>query len=223
MAGDWIKVEVATSTKPEVYEIADALGMQPDEAFGKLVRLWCYFDQNLRSGNDGSVTTSLVDRITGKDGFGDALLSVGWLERTNKGLRIPNFDRHNGQTAKKRALTARRVALHKKRNGNASVTLDALPREEKRREVKAMGSQPASSDGDGAKRTRKRLPATPCPTQFEVTQEMSDWAVTRGLPSDRVMAETEQFLDHHRGRGQMWHDWHAAWRKWIRKAVEFRR
>lgn len=48
-------------------------------------------------------------------------------------LAIPRFDRHNGKTAKNRALTAKRVAKHKAKNGNEEVTHDALPREEKRR------------------------------------------------------------------------------------------
>jgi hypothetical protein len=57
-------------------------------------------------------------------------------------LTLPNFDRHNGQTAKNRVLTAKRVATHKKGNaegnakGNAAIVTRALPKEEKNREEK---------------------------------------------------------------------------------------
>jgi len=51
---------------------------------------------------------------------------VGWLRGEEGSLVLPNFDRHNGETAKKRALTKDRV----KRFRNA----DGVTREEKRRE-----------------------------------------------------------------------------------------
>ena len=89
--------------------------------------------------------------------------------------------------------------------------------------------QPPSSDGlggdvdeggDGGGRKRRK-PATPCPQAFDVTPEMSAWAVEQGWPASRVMPETEKFLDHFRGKGEAKHDWLATWRNWIRKAVEY--
>lgn len=51
MAGDWIKVEKATSRKPEVLRIAAALGVHPDHAFGLCFRFWCWCDDHLKSAN----------------------------------------------------------------------------------------------------------------------------------------------------------------------------
>lgn len=143
MAGDWIKFELATSDKPEVWAIADALGLDPDAVVGKLLRVWAWFDQHTEKGNAPSVTKKLLDRSVGVSGFCDSLISQDWLLESENIISIPNFDRHNGETAKTRALTAKRVAKHKKSNGNGnakgngdSVTLivnDALPKEEKRR------------------------------------------------------------------------------------------
>ncbi|MCU7807829.1 MAG: hypothetical protein KZQ73_08190, partial [Candidatus Thiodiazotropha sp. (ex Semelilucina semeliformis)] len=48
-------------------------------------------------------------------------------------LTLPHFDRHNGKTAKNRALTAKRVAKHK---ANGKVTSEALSREEKEKNKK---------------------------------------------------------------------------------------
>lgn len=152
MAGDWIKFEKATLDKPEVYAIADKLCRDPDEVVGKLLRVWCWYDQHTESGNGVGVTVSLIDRYSNCVGMAKAMKEVGWLVDTLDGLSIPNFDRHNGETAKSRALTAKRVAFHKSKtnaSGNAKVTVDALPREEKRREedntpvVPLKGDKPA--------------------------------------------------------------------------------
>lgn len=155
MAGDWIKLEIATSDKPEVWQIAESLGIDPDAVVGKLIRVWAWFDQQTLDGNakgnatsvtggngvsvTKSATMALLDRKVGVTGFCSAMISVGWMLDDGGALTLPNFDRHNGKTAKTRALTAKRVFEHKKKSNagaNAPVTVEALPREEKRREEK---------------------------------------------------------------------------------------
>lgn len=74
-------------------------------------------------------------------------------------------------------------------------------------------------EGGGEGKSRKR--PTRCPPQFEVSTEMARWAADAGLPADRVIPETEKFLDYWRGNGGTKLDWDATWRNWIRKAVEF--
>lgn len=141
MAGDWLKVEAATPDKPEVFAITALMGWDdPDLTVGKLFRLWRWFDQHTLSGNADNVTSALLDRIVGVPGFCSAVEKVGWLVVTDRGVELPQFDRHNGKTAKTRALTAKRVAKHKdtmpKSNdeGNGAIVTSPLPREEKRRE-----------------------------------------------------------------------------------------
>ena len=135
MAGDWLKVEVSTPDKPEIWLIAEELKIDPDAVVGKLLRVWAWFDQQTENGNAPIVTKRLLDRKVGVIGFCNSIIKAGWMEEGNT-LLLPNFDRHNGQTAKKRALTAKRVAKCKKTNadGNAKVTQTPLPKEEKRRE-----------------------------------------------------------------------------------------
>jgi len=134
MAGDWIKIENVTPDKPEVFQIAEALEIDPDAVVGKLIRLWIWADEQTYNGDAASVTFALLDRITAVSGFGNALIRCGWLTLENDVLMFPNFDRHNGQTAKNRALAAKRNAkLRLRKRDAASVTI-ASPREEKRRE-----------------------------------------------------------------------------------------
>ena len=139
MAGDWIKFETATSDKPEVWAIADDLGIDPDAVVGKLLRVWAWFDQHTTDGSAKVTLVALLDRLVGVTGFCKSLTNVGWLSNDGEVISIPNFDSHNGETAKKRCQTAKRVAKHKnKAANNAKVTqpplAKALPREEKRRE-----------------------------------------------------------------------------------------
>lgn len=212
MAGDWLKIEVCTPDKAEVFSMAEMLGIDSDAVVGKLFRVWRWFDQHTEEGNDASVTKALIDRCAGVTAFSDAMLAVGWLRQGQRGLELPNFDRHNGKTAKARALTAKRVAAHKHRNGNGSLTLEALPREEKRR-----SKEPPSPL---AGKNRKK-PATGVPPEFEITEPMWSWAQGAGVAHERIETETEKFLDHHKAKGSTFSDWMAAWRKWMRNSVEF--
>ncbi len=154
MAGDWIKFEVATSDKPEVWAIAGQLGIDPDAVVGKLLRVWAWFDQHTTDGNAPSVTSALLDRCVGVTGFCKAVTLAGWMVDDGSTISLPNFDMHNGETAKKRCQTAKRVAKHKKGNApyNAKVTQPALPnalpredtREDTREDIKTTINQ--SSD-----------------------------------------------------------------------------
>jgi len=148
MAGDWIKMECNTPDKPEVIALTVKMGWDdPDLTVGKLFKVWRWFDQHTTEGNAVGVTPALLDRYFGVTGFVTALTQVGWLTVTVDGISLPNFDRHNGASAKKRSLTAKRVANHKNNakanaeanakgnaEGNAPNVTQALPREEKRRE-----------------------------------------------------------------------------------------
>lgn len=143
MAGEWIKFEANTPEKPEVFAITVALGWDdPDLTVGKLMKVWRWFDQHTIDGNAPGVTLALLDRLIGVSGLSKALCDVHWLTANDAGLLLPNFERHNGKTAKDRALTAKRVAKHKaategnpsaNAKGNGVSVSSALPKEEKNR------------------------------------------------------------------------------------------
>lgn len=133
MAGDWIKMRSDLATDPAVIAIAAKTGLDEFGVVGRLHSLWAWADSQTLDGNAVGVTESFLDRYLGVTGMARAMVSVGWLEVNSCGLRIPHFDRHNGQTAKARALTAKRVAKFKDQKGNGYSVTEALPREEKRR------------------------------------------------------------------------------------------
>ncbi len=125
MAGDWIKAEHTLPDKPEVVAIAAILNIDQDAVVGKLLRLWIWADQQFKTDtilkrfcNGMTVSLSFIDRITLCPGFGEAMKSVGWLFGENGAFALPNFERHNGTTAKERASAYRRVKNSRARNGN---------------------------------------------------------------------------------------------------------
>lgn len=122
--------------------MADLLRIDQDAVTGKLLRLWAWADQNSVDGADVMVTTAFIDRLAGRRGFADALVSVGWLHQEGDKLHLPNFDRHNGQSAKARAESARRMTKTRVRKqqvlrescGNVAEKAQPKAQPEKRRE-----------------------------------------------------------------------------------------
>lgn len=133
MAAEWMKIELALPDKPEVHYIASNLHLDPDAVVGKLVRIWAWFDKHTTDGNAYGVTIALVDRLTGVTGFGEAMMFSGWLEQHDKTLHMPKFDAHTSESAKKRALTAKRQGKFRNADVTQEVTQQALPRKEKKR------------------------------------------------------------------------------------------
>jgi hypothetical protein len=136
MAGDWLKIESDTPDKPEVLAVAAKLGTTQDAAFGMCFRVWRWFDRNTQNGNAIGVTYSLLNAHIGVANACEALESVGWMTtisvENGQAICLPNFSRHNGKTAKARALTSKRVSRSRekekvKRKCNAaSVTSSSL-------------------------------------------------------------------------------------------------
>jgi hypothetical protein len=169
MAGDWIKLQKDTPDKPEVLAIASRMNLDPDAVVGKLVRIWSWFDTHTVDGNALSVTYALLDRLAGITGFAEQMSFVGWLNQEGHVLSLPNFEYHNGETAKKRALGKNRQDKHRSNdesnaNSNASSVTNALP--EKRREEKSIDIK------------KDRATSVACPP--DVSQQIwGDWVALR--------------------------------------------
>jgi hypothetical protein len=138
----WIKVDHLTPDKPEVIAMANELGIDQDAVVGKLVRFWIWCDQQLKNGEEIQVTFSFIDRLTACKSFATSMQHFGWLEVKYGRIFVPNFTRHNGETAKNRAETQKRVA----KSRNANVTLEPLqkplPEKERERERDCISMNP---------------------------------------------------------------------------------
>ena len=119
MAGDWIKMGVGLLTNPKVLAVAARLKVPTNHACGLLFHFWAWADQQSVNGALPHVTAPMIDELVAHSGFAEALVSIGWLEVDDDGARIPRFSEHNGKSAKKRALTARRAITLRSRSRNA--------------------------------------------------------------------------------------------------------
>lgn len=126
-------------THPKIVRMASALKADRLRIVGGLHAVWCLFDTHSEDGHLTGYTSDALDELIGFSGFAKAMECIGWLRIEPDALLLPNFDEHNGQSAKRRAMDAQR-----KRNDRAqSVHEMSAPnadkkrtREEKRREDK---------------------------------------------------------------------------------------
>ena len=123
MAQNWIKLRKDIHGDPAVIGIAAGTGLDVDTVVGKLTKLWSWADSHTVDGFIRNATFEWIDGLVGVNFFAENLEKNRWLKRKKGGIVIPNFERHNGESAKQRGLTAMRV--EKTRNGK-NVT-DALP------------------------------------------------------------------------------------------------
>lgn len=136
----WIKLEKSTVDKPEVHQIATGLNLDPDLVMGKLVRLWVWVDGVSSDGRVSGASVELLDRIAFQSGFGEMLVRCGWLEEVADGLFFPNFDRHMSKSAKRRALTAERVAVSRA-SGRVEKPEAGVPKKARKEKRGASGAK----------------------------------------------------------------------------------
>ena len=151
MAGDWIKIEHGLLNKPEVMLLADALDISHFEAVGHLIAFWLWVDLNMSpSCPQVKGTKKGLDRVAGRDGFADALISVGWLDIESDMISIPGYEVHLSKSAKERAKGQKKKASQRSKvsptmsptTGDKNGT-EGGTREEKRREEYLSLSLPA--------------------------------------------------------------------------------
>ncbi len=107
MALDWLKMEHDLPDKPEVIAIAAACGISVPHSIGCLFMAWRWVD---RQSDDGTAPGSIavIDHITQFEGFGQAMIDVGWLVVEGRVLTFPFYTEKHGKTARRRATENRR-------------------------------------------------------------------------------------------------------------------
>lgn len=147
MAGDWIKMRSDLFKHPKVVRIKSALQADALRTVGGLMSVWCLFDAHSVDGTLEGYTLEVIDEELRWSGFSKAMLDVGWLIETGEGLALPEFDTHNGVSAKRRAQDADRKREDRKIPKTSALDADKLrTREEKRREEKINNTSAVIDD-----------------------------------------------------------------------------
>lgn len=246
MAGDWIKMRGNLWDDPRVARLVDITDSSEAAVVGGLYWLWATADQHTADGIMPGLSCRQIDRKTGVQGLGQGLVDIGWLADHPEGVRIVNFEEHNGASAKKRCQTAKRVANHKSGNaqeqqneesGNAPSVSTALPREreEKEKEEELPPNPLARGNGDdqppAAKPKRERKTRTALKTFLETCRQAGEPAISQykplleyaegiGLPMEFVQIAWNQFKADHMPGGKNQARLQAEWRRHFLNYVE---
>lgn len=234
MAGDWIKMTHELPEKPEVLAISGKTGANRLEVVGRLFILWRWFDQHTIDGNARSVTrVTLSECLFGFSAdtkFVDALIEVGWLSENEDGISVVNFEAHISESAKQRALTAKRVAKSKGKGngeGNASsvteVTQAALPDALPREDIEKKSKPPVSPKG-GRQAIEFKTFVAECKTKGERLisgyKPVFDYAESIKLPQEFVELCWSEFYRRHQPGGVSEAKRYKDWRKAFRNCLE---
>jgi len=173
MAGEWIPYDVCLPTKPEVLELVDRTGLEPDQVVGRLLMLWGWAALN---SSDGSARMSirLLSKVCGGDEeFWFAVQDVGWLtiDAENGIVGIPGWDARFSKAAKSRALATVRHQVDK--SGGAA-------RPQRGRTAPPAGAPRARERGDRISSSSPGDAAHEDPAGWETLR--TAWAAGTGRP-----------------------------------------
>lgn len=148
MAGDWIPMRLDLVEDPAVIAMADALGMSEQSVVGYLHSVWSWASRQCNGGSVTGVTLAALARVTRCGKVADAMVQVGWLKEVivddKPSIEFPNWDRWLSQSAKQRALTARRVADSRLRKCNAGSVTKSLPQKRRVQERRVQKNKKKS-------------------------------------------------------------------------------
>jgi hypothetical protein len=226
MAGDWIKVEHATVNKPEVTMAAELLGISRREAVGLLFDYFCWLDSNLSDSCPGfvrNVSRRSLESILHCPGFAAVLESIGWatFDDEQRLFYVVNWDRHNGATAKSRALDQRRKKISREIvSGFCPVETGLEKRREEKSITKVLANIMSPSAPDAVVRAITPK-ATRLSSDWVLPSEWRTWALeAHNVPPKDATEISLAFRDFwiaKPGAGGCKLDWFATWRNWVRK------
>ena len=161
MAGEWIAVDLALDSKPEVQELVDLTGQPVEAVCFRLWKLWGWASMNTVDGTARMTIPRLVRTCGGDVAFWEAVASVGWLEidETAATVAIPGWDRRFSKAAKERAQARDRASDQRARTAHDQVRHQRTPPcatgapEERRGEVPPPPRE-ASQDEEAWQRLR---------------------------------------------------------------------
>ena len=219
MAGDWIKMRGNLWDDPRVSRLCDLTDQPEAMVVGALYWLWSSADSHTEDGLMPGLSLKGIDRKSGVPGFGKALLDIGWIAEVTGGIAIVRFDEHNGKSAKRRSMEAKRkgevrkVSASDADKSKTETGKDAeLELEKELEKEKIKKTPPVSPQGGKAKR------AIQLPDDFQPNESNKRIAEEQGVS---LMTEFPQFCDYHRAKGSTMKDWNAALNTWIRNANKF--
>ena len=150
MAGFFIEWEKGLVRKPEILQIARILGCTPQHAAACCMMVWEWTEDVTVNGIIPGLTAADVSLAACVEGIGEAMLRAGWLVETGDAVVLPNWERHNGDPAKRRAMDAWRKRTQRRADRMRALAGQeaGLPADEKR-QCPAVTAQHSTSGYQG--------------------------------------------------------------------------
>jgi hypothetical protein len=157
----WIKMRDELQTHPKVVRILSATKSDKFRVIGGLHAVWCVFDVHSEDGVLFGYTPDLLDHMVGWMGLSDAMMSVGWLHYDGaQTLSLPEFEEHNGQSAKRRADDSKR----KKRARDSGQMSEECPQNVRRE----WGTEKEKEKEEDKRKSVEPEPSIPSPLRVSV-------------------------------------------------------
>lgn len=211
----YITVHDGMPEHPKIEPLSDA-------AFRLLVTCWCWCSRNL---TDGVISAASWEK-RGTPKLRRELIAAGLAEIVDGGVQMHDYLDHQRSAAQVTALRqvradAGRKGGKAKANAVANAKANALaPGKQDGSKLVAESETDTEDATDVASGPRKR--GTRIPDDFEVTEQMREWA-GENAPFIDLDRETANFIDFWSGKsGQAATklNWIATWRKWMRTASD---
>lgn len=123
----WIKIDVDTPNKRAIVRLAADCGVSRGDAFLAFFRLYSWLDEQTADGVLFADPDE-VDAIARLPGTAGSLARSGWLAFSPDGrLSVVNWQEHNGQSAKRRAMNARYQTECRERKRKAGLPVRSCP------------------------------------------------------------------------------------------------
>ena len=139
----WIKMGVGLRRHPKVVRISSALKADRLRVVGALHAVWCVFDEHSHDGALAGYTFAVMDEEIGWRGFSAAMAAVDWLVSDDKGISVPEYEEHNGPTAKRRATETARKAESRSNAGDTRTKVQRIADDKRKK-----SGQVSASDAD---------------------------------------------------------------------------
>lgn len=216
MAGEWIKLRTNLWDDPRIARLCDLTEQPEAMVIGGLYWLWAMADEHTEDGLLPGLTLRAIDRKTGVAGLAAALVQIGWLREAEQGVEVVNFDEHNGVSAKRRCMEAKRKA------GARSVSASDADKNRTpcgAREEKNI--KPSHSPAGEAAAPAEQAPGSPEEMTLDWQPDppkLAAYALRAGLALAEFTPEaTAPFVLHHCGKGgaKPHSEWVAALVRWV--------
>ena len=228
MAGDWIKIRKTLFNDGRVRILSAKCPQSVQHCVGALVQLWSLADDCAdENGVLLGYTKQVIDELVCTPGFCDAL-HEDWIDLSGEWVKLPDYQQHNGATAKRRAQDAQRKKFKRSgqkpypqnvRKKSASGEDVLRTREEKRREEYITTKPPLLNSPPENENS-----VTPKPDkQFK---KPNIYEIRKYILEINSEINPEQFLDFYtangwtQGKGKPIKNWQACVRTWERNQNE---